>query len=1039
MPSPSFCLWDFAPPNYLALLLALQFRSLPQAWSLPFSLASWLLSLPDFLCSYHFLLFSMAKLKSAKGFFNRARARGSEKNKDSVNREEVKKELQDATKRNHRRALALWDQYKTEHPEATPQSIEASKDFVRCIAFGVEEKHDNPWACLSTVVQAYKDFTGGWQWTGNQKTDKNVTVFTSNFIKFVLQVELGLAREKRKRCYAVMIHFVHLGTQVWQSDRHKYDRPGTRIEVWAEIQLYAFTSARVGEYIESTCRKGSGRGLHFRDIAFGVFRNEHGRAEFAIQIVKDAKEELLAIKPPEEEMFRLEWDLHMLDTPVYQRKDGAINSARVFSQRSRDLGFCAGYARPPTIHDFRAEGLHQINKLYSSTQRMQHGGHTSANTYGDFYAPRNPGTDGQNSYLGDKPRTIVNDLFRAMTLSRNPELWQSLPAEKQHELQNSHDFIAIEEELEKLSSKPKEDAAARDHRRKELYAQKRKLVSEELRKCQQLQPRKAPSKAQKTEQIRHHCTQFSRTKQLMPQRRRLAGDLFTITPICSETGRAVLRDMIDLYQQDTEVAFHPGLEPEKCCCAVEQRRQIDMKPAPQKWNHIYSCYRKKLRASHELTELCFAFSEWFTSEETWTDHCQAHLDGPEGIPTQCNPFSYGGCLASPGYCPWCLGNAKLPATARMQQFPDRPKWQAHVDEHVAKLDSSKTLICPHPRVQCTEAFESVQEFKFHLQDVHCVVPGKGFKRSSPESEPDTRPRKFKRPRETNRPDPEMETEVHVKQEYHFMDEAVKLQSRDTSWKSTASFISSKRSTSTPEWNVDSVERGTETPPSPTCSDGLDNIDPRLRAGATPPFAGSSLSPGNNNATAVPFHNATEVVDLTGLDSEPTHALALMDFSEHTVTSQNDTSAVRYKHDEGDPSISAYSLRYCLKLEATPSRFCHFNLKRLKEFFADGQRYRASAGMLAGGPSTAGKEDLAYAPSAGVEALQDEPPVVDVDDGQFLVERLLRKRVCRVKRRKVIQYLVKWKGYAEEENTWADKMDIHEDVIKEYESASVSAP
>lgn len=216
------------------------------------------------------------------------------------------------------------------------------------------------------------------------------------------------------------------------------------------------------------------------------------------------------------------------------------------------------------------------DKLYSSTQRMQHGGHTSANTYGDFYAPRNPGTDGQNSYLGDKPRTIVNDLFRAMTLSRNPELWQSLPAEKQHELENSPDFIAIEEELEKLSSKPKEDAAARDHRRKELYAQKRKLVSAELRKCQQLQPRKAPSKAQKTEQIGHHRTQFSRTKQLMPQRRRLGGDLFTIAPIRSETGRAVLRDMIDLYQQDTEVAFRPGLEPEKCCCAVERRRQIDM-------------------------------------------------------------------------------------------------------------------------------------------------------------------------------------------------------------------------------------------------------------------------------------------------------------------------------------------------------------------------------------------------------------------------------------------------------------------------------
>lgn len=109
MPSPSFCLWDFAPPNYLALLLALSFDRCRKL-VLSFSLASWFLSFADFLCSYHFLLFSMAKPKSAKGFFDRARARGSEKNKDSVNGEEVKKELMDATKRNYRQALALWDQ-----------------------------------------------------------------------------------------------------------------------------------------------------------------------------------------------------------------------------------------------------------------------------------------------------------------------------------------------------------------------------------------------------------------------------------------------------------------------------------------------------------------------------------------------------------------------------------------------------------------------------------------------------------------------------------------------------------------------------------------------------------------------------------------------------------------------------------------------------------------------------------------------------------------------------------------------------------------
>ncbi len=55
----------------------------------------------------------------------------------------------------------------------------------------------------------------------------------------------------------------------------------------------------------------------------------------------------------------------------------------------------------------------------------------------DHYAPNNAGTDGQGSFFGDKLRNIVNDRFRTMTLCRNPELWQSLPAEKQHELESS--------------------------------------------------------------------------------------------------------------------------------------------------------------------------------------------------------------------------------------------------------------------------------------------------------------------------------------------------------------------------------------------------------------------------------------------------------------------------------------------------------------------------------------------------------------------------------------------------------------------------
>lgn len=163
-----------------------------------------------------------------------------------------------------------------------------------------------------------------------------------------------------------------------------------------------------------------------QDISFGVFGNEDGKAEFAMQVEKDAKgmtltpdkrsvitaqrilchprrliegrpqhalhegreprplfwnpvlthlamfvgkgafqdyetmEDLLDLEPLEKEMSRLEWDPSVLDTPLYRRKDGGIESAGVFGRRCRALGLRAGYERPPVIHDFRAEGLHTI-------------------------------------------------------------------------------------------------------------------------------------------------------------------------------------------------------------------------------------------------------------------------------------------------------------------------------------------------------------------------------------------------------------------------------------------------------------------------------------------------------------------------------------------------------------------------------------------------------------------------------------------------------------------------------------------------------
>src|SRR5271170_6074782 len=83
MPS-LFCLWDFGSPKYLALLLALNFdRCCKLVLSSPPPLLSCCPSQTPFALAISFL-FSMAKQNSAKSFFERARARDSENNEDSI-------------------------------------------------------------------------------------------------------------------------------------------------------------------------------------------------------------------------------------------------------------------------------------------------------------------------------------------------------------------------------------------------------------------------------------------------------------------------------------------------------------------------------------------------------------------------------------------------------------------------------------------------------------------------------------------------------------------------------------------------------------------------------------------------------------------------------------------------------------------------------------------------------------------------------------------------------------------------------------------
>ncbi|KAK5188855.1 hypothetical protein LTR96_010859 [Exophiala xenobiotica] len=746
--------------------------------------------------------------KGRKGFFDRAEQRGSELDRTGIDNNPVHKHLEDGTKRRYKDAMNIWADYCTKNdkdPVKYAYDLKTLKHFTKGIVWGLDGcEGENDLPSAKSARQVWKDFTAQFR-RQNDPIPRNTTLSVTNWIKEQIK-KRGLPASKRPRRYASDNHLVHLGTQLWERDWFEYKRPGIRVSTWSETLDYGFTSARVGEYLESTARANSGRGLYHRDIIFIVFRNEHGKPEFAAQLTRDAKgmtwtpdkrpeqaihegseprpfllnpilpklamclargafrdyktiDDVFNIPaPPEKEVYQLFWEPSICNCPFYEGATTEIEKANSYSTRLNDLGRRADYVKPPTIHDFRAEGLHLIDSLYSTAQRMGHGGQWNERTHRQHYQPNNPGTDGQDAYLRGKIRTIVADLFRGMTVARNPDLFHCLPAEKKAELEASPEFTSMDSELKFLKTQP--PSQDRDRRRREIYRDRQKMRKKGLRHAQKAQPCERPWEAKaEIRSIGGYRSRFQRIRHLMPERSRLAKSMFEVGCLRSSEGHQVLQDMIVLYKQEKEVTVRLGLEPDKCHChptelSVEPAKSATPKrPGPHKgfrrwpskaglgvalsstpnsttpsWKHIYMCHKQYLSGSNGFAELCSLCNRWIVGLDVWEQHCQSHLIAPQTIPIQCDPLIYGGTLGAFGYCPICLGNTELLARDRMQQFTRLDYWMSHVTKCTEELDRRSAAGCSIP--WCDIPCENALSRRYHLQDVHCAQFNKGFKRSS---------------------------------------------------------------------------------------------------------------------------------------------------------------------------------------------------------------------------------------------------------------------------------------------------------------------
>jgi hypothetical protein len=448
---------------------------------------------------------------------------------------------------------------------------------------------------------------------------------------------------------------------------------------------------------------------------------------------------------------------------------------------------------------------------------MVYAGHTDPNTVPRHYLPRN-GADGQRAYFGSRGRTLVGDLFRGLTVPRNPKLWQCLPAEKQYLLENAPVFRNLEEKIATLEGTRDMESVSS---RKALYDERRRLEDKELRDWQKRQPIKYDDPPG------YHRTIFDRARFMMPERDRLASSLFQVDTLRSPIGLAVLHDLIALYQRRSEVKYRPGLEPDKCNCRKtdDLKSGLDDANTSYDWRHTYTCYKKICSDYYGFAELCFHCNEWTLGSEAWNDHCQEHINNLETFPVWCDPLTHGGVLAIAGHCPFCLTDARLPATTRMYQFLNRRKWLEHVHKHVQDLDNGKPARCPHPQPSCAKFFESVLHLQFHLQDTHgidFIRERVKLKRPREEGE-EILPGRGKRPRRGSRRKAEENQDTVIKVECAFINTTMETMSDHRPSKSSG------HSTPVSSWDgilmENEVPLGYETPLSSVCNDKL--IDPAL--------------------------------------------------------------------------------------------------------------------------------------------------------------------------------------------------------------------
>ncbi|OJD28304.1 hypothetical protein ACJ73_00299 [Blastomyces percursus] len=438
------------------------------------------------------------------------------------------------------------------------------------------------------VEQRWMEFTAQWRRMHENKLPDKVVNSGTMFIRQELHNFLPLNRETSERDYLTLIHFKNLLRQLWQNDWYLYPFPIYRMYVSSLLKHFMYSSGRVGEYLESTARLGSTRGLYVpRTMTILVIRNRSGRPELVVAPKRDAKGMTKKQKrhprhPMPEDIGSLPLCFNPVLEPLvlclarglfrdFKTADEIFSLESSADEGSYELTLCEStvplFSPYPPFPKEEDVGLESASRkqlgegkgsmktvigtpLYEAI--LDHGP-TGKILTSTWFGKELPRLGRQAGYV----RSITVHDIRAEALVR-ADVSRALEISLGwHSVMTSPSTSEPSSKALPVSSCKVAPGSGGQTRGQELGDWQKRVVDE----------RRPGTTAEEDEHgVSYHWRWFDRVAHLMPERKRLSEMLFLCVPLRSPEGRQVIDDMVTLCRRRSPVSDHPALKAKRGRC-----------------------------------------------------------------------------------------------------------------------------------------------------------------------------------------------------------------------------------------------------------------------------------------------------------------------------------------------------------------------------------------------------------------------------------------------------------------------------------------